>query len=317
MQAYLGEGMPGPLANLAKLKIPHPGRMAGQIVMKLTMPAVLGWVLGGNVETIQKSRQACCRIADQPHGFKESSFPLFMQDDEAIVHAARANWMLVTERPMNAARSSLAEIATDTSTSEAKGIYIGEERAVVGRSGAHLEVDDRAVAAQHAHVWRTPAGAYSYDYHVQDLGSDSGERHGSGVGVPARAYGDWRRDRLAAEIYRAGDLEQARPVGPVASTQGLIITLHALLAGTWVNGRQLPRGGRAKLHPGDTLEFGRSPSSEVYKIKLQHITQHQADLTGSAFTRLWLGAQREEVAAAKSHESSSREQGRQHSMAMA
>lgn len=192
MQAYLGEGMPGPLANLAKLKIPHPGRMAGQIVMKLTMPAVLGWVLGGNVETIQKSRQACCRIADQPHGFKESSFPLFMQDDEAIVHAARANWMLVTERPMNAARSSLAEIATDTSTSEAKGIYIGEERAVVGRSGAHLEVDDRAVAAQHAHVWRTPAGAYSYDYHVQDLGSDSGERHGSGLGVPACAHGDCR-----------------------------------------------------------------------------------------------------------------------------
>jgi zeaxanthin epoxidase len=60
-QAYLGDAMPGPLNLLSKLKIPHPGRVLGQVVMKLAMPGVLGWVLGGNMTHIERSRDAHCR----------------------------------------------------------------------------------------------------------------------------------------------------------------------------------------------------------------------------------------------------------------
>ena len=35
-KAYLGEGL-GPLEALTQLRIPHPGRVTGQIILKLTM----------------------------------------------------------------------------------------------------------------------------------------------------------------------------------------------------------------------------------------------------------------------------------------
>lgn len=56
-----------------------------------------------------------------------------------------------------------------------------------------------------------------------------------------------------------------------------------------MNGRQLPRGGQAKLRPGDTLEFGRSPSHEVYKVKLQHVSLHTEELSGQGFATLVVG----------------------------
>lgn len=69
-------------SQLVRLKIPHPGRVIGQLVMKLTMPGVLGWVLGGNTDRIERSRAGQCRLADQPHAFSERQFPEFMRDDE-------------------------------------------------------------------------------------------------------------------------------------------------------------------------------------------------------------------------------------------
>lgn len=182
MQAYLGEGLPGPLASLVDLKIPHPGRVAGQVVMKLTMPGVLGWVLGGNVGKIEKSRAAHCRLGDQPRAFSEAHFPAFMADDEAITHAIQADWMLLTERLAGSGASDAS--ADATSTSQVKGIYITGQRAVVGRSsspgGAHLAVDDMNVMPQHARVWRATTSSSSgdsepvHEYYVQDMGSDTG-----------------------------------------------------------------------------------------------------------------------------------------------
>ena len=41
--------------------------------MDLTMPAVLGWVLGGNVSAFKSAdRKSSCRIDDKPKAFKES-----------------------------------------------------------------------------------------------------------------------------------------------------------------------------------------------------------------------------------------------------
>ena len=248
--------MPGPLANLSKLKIPHPGRMVGQAVMKVTMPAVLGWVLGGNVDNIDKSRAAHCRIADQPHGFSERSFPLFMANDEALIKAARADWLLITEREpsLSLGGSSGSLVGSDasridadadvTSTSEAKGVYISDTETIIGSgSGAvQLLIKDTTVLPRHARVWRSKStgsssstGEAAYEYHVQDLGSDSG---------------------------------------------------------TWLNGRRMGRGSSTKLKPGDMLEFGRSPSNEVYKVKLQHVSLRNTELSGIAFSTLTVGSRR-------------------------
>jgi len=48
-------------------------QVGGKIAMDLTMPAVLGWVLGGNVSAFKSAdRKSSCRIDDKPKAFKES-----------------------------------------------------------------------------------------------------------------------------------------------------------------------------------------------------------------------------------------------------
>lgn len=235
--------------------------------MKVTMPAVLGWVLGGNVGNIEKSRAAQCRIADQPHGFSERSFPLFMASDEAITRAIKADWLLITQRqPSSGASGSNGLVNTRadrTSTTEAKGIYISDADAVIGGSGAkdaQLVVEDTNVMPRHAKVWRSLSNTVpslspsssgdqnggpqqSYDFFVQDLGSNSG---------------------------------------------------------TWLNGRQMAHNSTACLRPGDILEFGRSPSHEVYRVKLQHVSLRNSDLRGQAFTTCVVGSNRGALDSAKS-----------------
>ena len=90
-KAYLGEQF-----HLEdKIKIPHPGRVAGRFVLGATMPAVLGWVLGGNTRKLKTSDRAqYCNIDDQPHGFAESEWGTLLNDDEALLRAAQADWVL-------------------------------------------------------------------------------------------------------------------------------------------------------------------------------------------------------------------------------
>lgn len=96
-KAYLGEGL-GPLEWITKFKIPHPGRVSGQAVLKLTMPMVLDWVLGGYNSQLKKSgRIPVCRIEDKPTGFDESDFALFMRDDDALLRAAHAVWSIACD----------------------------------------------------------------------------------------------------------------------------------------------------------------------------------------------------------------------------
>lgn len=98
-KAHLGEGL-GPLKPyLTKYKIPHPGRVGGYFAMNLTMPSVLAWVLGGNVSNLEGARTAFCRMADQPKGFKEQDFRKFLKDDDALIRASKATWLL---QPMDA-----------------------------------------------------------------------------------------------------------------------------------------------------------------------------------------------------------------------
>ena len=100
-KAYLGEGM-GPLKpHLTKFKIPHPGRVGGYFAMNLTMPTVLAWVLGGNVSNLAGARTSFCRMADQPKGFHEKDFRTFLKDDDALIRASKASWLLLPATATN------------------------------------------------------------------------------------------------------------------------------------------------------------------------------------------------------------------------
>lgn len=55
----------GPLSWITDLHIQHPGRVVGQQIIKHTMPAVLGWVLGGNTEHTNKARAPHCKVGER------------------------------------------------------------------------------------------------------------------------------------------------------------------------------------------------------------------------------------------------------------
>ena len=97
-KAHLGEGL-GPLEWIRQYRIPHPGRVGGQFVLKYSMPLVLEWVLGGYSGVLQGAGRApVCRIEDKPLGFDERLFPTFMRDDDELLRAASANWYLCSEQ---------------------------------------------------------------------------------------------------------------------------------------------------------------------------------------------------------------------------
>lgn len=59
--------VPVPGAELTKLKIHHPGRVVGQIILKLTMPGTLGRVLSGYNPSLKRAgRVERCRLEDRP-----------------------------------------------------------------------------------------------------------------------------------------------------------------------------------------------------------------------------------------------------------
>lgn len=93
-KAHLGEGL-GPLEWITKYRVPHPGRVGGQFILKYSMPLVLDWVLGGYGSALTGAGRApVCRIEDKPLGFDESLFPVFMRDDDELLRAASASWYL-------------------------------------------------------------------------------------------------------------------------------------------------------------------------------------------------------------------------------
>jgi zeaxanthin epoxidase len=162
-KAYLGEGL-GPLSSITQFKVPHPGRVAGQAILKLTMPGVLDWVLGGNIGEVERSRAPHCKLGDQPKGFHESQFGRLMRSDEELVSQTRADWLLLAERT-----SSSGDACSST---EAKGVYISEQPTYIGReasAGCTLLVPDVQVGSKHAKVWK--AGS---EYYIRDLNSRNG-----------------------------------------------------------------------------------------------------------------------------------------------
>lgn len=102
-KAYLGEGL-GPLSFIEKLHIPHPGSLGGKIVMQYAMPFVLDWVLGGNSDIVGDAGRAVYvkGSADAPRlagGMSDESFATYLADDDALLRAHDADWLLVPMAP--------------------------------------------------------------------------------------------------------------------------------------------------------------------------------------------------------------------------
>lgn len=75
--------------------------------MKATMPGTMSRVLGGFRRALDSTdRKPVCHLADQPQGFSHDAFPLYMKDDDALLRASHAAWILspVTGAPAWAAR---------------------------------------------------------------------------------------------------------------------------------------------------------------------------------------------------------------------
>lgn len=236
-KAYLGEGL-GPLKeHLIKFKIPHPGRVGGYFAMNLTMPTMLGWVLGGNTSNLKNSdRQPHCRIDEKPKAFHEEEFYKFLVDDEALLKAARADWLLV---PANAIGRVNAEeedeyhgnynVEDDASGSSdgpdvgrahfhglriarpEEAVCISTDGLVVGsQAGSSIQLDHSQVSGRHAEVKGSQG-----DYFVTDLGSTNG---------------------------------------------------------TWLNGKRLAAQQLTKLRPGDVLQFGGQSEEMTFKVKMCHVS---------------------------------------------
>lgn len=104
-RAYFGEGL-GPLSWIQKLKIPHYGRVAGRLVMAGSMPVILEWVLGGNVGRLDRAlrgkfgreggRQLRTGVEAYPE-VDEAAFGQFLVNDDALLRASNAQWLLVPE----------------------------------------------------------------------------------------------------------------------------------------------------------------------------------------------------------------------------
>lgn len=107
-KAYLGEQF-----HLEdKIKILHPGRVMGQLVLGVSMPMVLGWVLGGNTGKLNVSDRAqYCTLDDQPRGFGQNDWDTLMKDDEALLRASHALWVLAS-LPAAAEVSQVASCST-------------------------------------------------------------------------------------------------------------------------------------------------------------------------------------------------------------
>jgi zeaxanthin epoxidase len=272
-KAHLGEGL-GPAGEWAAqhLKIPHPGRVAGQAVLSLTMPLVLEWVLGGNCAALERARVPACRLSDAPRGFSPRELrEELMRDDGALLRRTRARWLLLAERAPSGAG------ADPTSTTDVKGVEIDAgEGAVVGRSA------DAAAAA----VGGLPPVAAAASASAADAAADAAD---------ARSPSSSSSSFAAAAALCVDDAAVAPSHARVwrdPSTGDRMLQDLGSPSGTFVNGRRLGEGARAALRPGDVVEFGRSPSAEPFRVRLLHESLCEQGVSGQRYTTMVIGARR-------------------------
>jgi len=71
------------------LRIPHPGRVGGRFFIKIGMPAMLSWVLGGNSSKLE-GRPLSCRLSDKAN----DQLHRWFEDDDALEEAMGGEYTL-------------------------------------------------------------------------------------------------------------------------------------------------------------------------------------------------------------------------------
>jgi len=272
-KAYLGEGL-GPLSFIEDYHIPHPGRVVGQAILKLTMPGVLAWVLGGNTHHLEGARNPQCRIGDKPRAFQESEFGLFMRDDDALWERANADWLLVAEREAPAAA---------TAPTPRQQVLVGAGSSGRGGSATATATVEAPVAAATA-VAAPRFGLAPYEYkgvYLNLADSVEGRNKVTIVGTSSDCGVVLEKGAKAAE----------RHARIMCNGQGRFeLEDMGSSAGTWVNGLRIERGATVQLHAGDVLEFGSHPAPERFTLKLQHKMYRTDVVKGDAYQRISTGA---------------------------
>lgn len=123
---YLGVGL-GPFSFLTKLRIPHPGRVGGRFFIKVAMPQMLSWVLGGNSSKLE-GRSPSCRLSDKASDLLQRWF----EDDDALERALSGEWYLIPSnskengvlRPIRLVKDEQRPFVIGSSHAELPGISI-------------------------------------------------------------------------------------------------------------------------------------------------------------------------------------------------
>lgn len=136
---YLGVGL-GPLSFLTKLRIPHPGRVGGRFFIKMGMPLMLDWVLGGNSSKLE-GRVPSCRLSEKA----SDQLGRWFEDDDALERALNAEWYL---QPTDQRISSISQ-TIHLSKDENKPSFIGNT-ALPDSTGVSVAISFPQVSERHA-----------------------------------------------------------------------------------------------------------------------------------------------------------------------
>jgi hypothetical protein len=144
------------------------------------MPLVLDWVLGGYQQALKEGGWvSSCRISDQPAGFSESDFPLFMRDDDALLRAAHADWLIAP-----------AEKRTEDGSPAHSPVLITDTVVTVGRTAdCDLVLDSAGSTAPaadlHAQLQRSGT-----DYFLTDVSEEGTWVNGNRIAsnIPIRVF---------------------------------------------------------------------------------------------------------------------------------
>jgi zeaxanthin epoxidase len=164
-KAYLGEGL-GPLSFIEKLHIPHPGSASGKLVMQFAMPFVLDWVLGGNSDVLGAPGRAVHLRPESAGGaprpplagnMTEESFLTYLADDDALLRAADADWLLV---PLCSGGVACGEAAPPL---QLAGLEAAGEPLLLGRDATVACAGNELVSARHATLTMEDGNYYLTD----------------------------------------------------------------------------------------------------------------------------------------------------------
>jgi zeaxanthin epoxidase len=235
-KAYLGEGL-GPLGDwLQQLKIPHPGKVGGYVAMNLVMPAMLSWVLGGNLRVFKDSdRKPLCHIKDKPKHFAEQDFRKFLKDDGALLRAADARWLLVPSQTASLEHS----------------------RAINGAGPHSPDSDDEAPMQTHL-------GTGTHIHGLRIALPEEALEITSQAGLTVGRSED-------CQVVLDAPSVSARHAQLIKDSGDFWVTDLGSQEGTWLNGQRLRANNRTRVVPGDEIEFGtRGVPSLTYRIKMCH-----------------------------------------------